>query len=120
MEYFWEKSREYLRAEELQAEFEAAVKAKDEVGKDVLACVDFEIDTPRNARWLEVRQRYLDAQVACFEASQRYLAAREAFKASPAGKAQTRYFADPLAIRIANGPDFYDPANAPEFVEAAE
>lgn len=117
MGYFWEKSREYLRAQELYAELEAAEKARDEAGKGVLMCVSCEIDTPRNDRWREARQRFLDADAAYFDLSGRWRDAREAFRASPAGKAEARYWADPLAVRLANGPAFYASV---EFAEAAE
>lgn len=117
MRNFWEKSTEYQRQQEIQAEFEAARKTRDEAGREVLLCVASETDTPRNSQWLEARRKYLDAQAACYEVSERWRGAYDAFEASPAGKAMDRYFADPLAVRVARGLASYAPA---EFAEAAE
>lgn len=113
MENFWEKSPLYQRQQEMLAEFEAAMKTQDEAGKEALACVYAEIDTPRNSRWLEARRNYLDAQEACYEASKRWRGAYDAYKASPVGQAEARYWKDPLN----RSPDFYAPT---EFAEAAE
>ena len=99
MRDFWKQSPEWQRKQELGAALDAAETAKSGAGRLVLSCIGIGGDAPGSSIWRERRQAYLDAVEAYEIAFAAWDEADEAFRASPAGQARARYFADPLASR---------------------
>lgn len=95
MEKVWEDSPEWQGKQELLEALEKAREAKDEAGLDVLVCVRGGLLS--GPTWERDRRAYLLAQEAYEDAYVAWDEASKTFRASPAGRAFARFFADPLA-----------------------
>lgn len=96
---FWQRTPEWRRKRERQAALDAAREEMDKAGRAVLidlrmGMLDTEIGRDDRKAYLLAHQTYEDAHVA-------WDSARQAFEASPAGKARARWHADPIGATMA-------------------
>lgn len=101
MKKFWEQSPEWQRMQEFDEAFDKARQVDYAAGEAVLARVLIEGTAPDSPEWRHRCAAYNDAFEASRAASRAWTEARRAYKASPAGKAEARYYKDPLVSRAA-------------------
>ncbi|WP_296740428.1 hypothetical protein [Mesorhizobium sp.] len=99
MKHFWEESPLWQRKEELLAELKKAAAAMDKAGREVLTSLQMGFLDSLGGR--EDRAAYLTAHEAWQDAYVAWSDAHNAYRASPAGQAERRYFARLRADRIA-------------------